>query len=138
MGHETTLSIDANLDKITDLIEEIEGTINEFTEEWGELDKGIQRIRWITREQKDALIDSFNKDATMLTDFVLDNDGLIMRLARIHLLSTASDMEKVEYGHSWIYKMERGTRDICPLYVQRLAKDLEKTLLARYDKGEEE
>lgn len=60
-----------------------------------------------------------------IPDWVYVNDGMILRTARILLVATAIDLECDYYGHSWIYKMERGSRRVSPEYLEHLLDDLE-------------
>ena len=61
-----------------------------------------------------------------IPDWIWTNDGMILRTARIILVATALDLECDYYGHSWIYKMERGSRKVCPDYLEHLLEDLEE------------
>lgn len=93
----------------------------------------VRKIKFLHHEDVeewvDCMVDKYEGKTEYWTpDWVHDDAGLVMRAGRILLLAVAKELETENYGHSWIYKMERGSRRICPFYRDRLYKDLKDTV----------
>ena len=129
----------ASVDDIARMIDGFSKHLSEETVFHG-LIPMINKIKFLDYDDReewgDCVEDAYDHGDSWLPDWVYEDDGLILRAGRIIYLATALDMEKDRYGHSWIYKMERGSRKISSEYLNDLYYDL-KGLQGRIDKGEE-
>ena len=115
------------VDQIVDHLYDLETVVyNEQTA--ADINKGINRVKFLDWSDRIEWKQYAAENNSWLPDWVIDDDGLVLRAARIMLLATGKDMQNVElkYGYSFIYKMEAKHRRPCERYCKEILDILKK------------